>query len=396
MINMGLKRLFRGLGNAIKDSDKVLLSISIVLCLFGLFNIVNVSSQEAQAIGGTIYYYFYRQFAFVVAGLLVTCVIISRPMNDFKRLFKIALFILIGLNFYVMARGSITRGASNWIGIGIFKIQPSELSKPVIIACLAFLFEKYTKRLKNAKLDHTNIIFKILVVSFVIPFLVVLQKDIGTATIITITAFVLFWFSPILKKERLQIIKYLTIMGVVIILGAFIFKGDVLTGAQRSRLDFFDPCDSSKFQNGGYQVCNAFIAINRGGLTGVGIGKSTQKYSYIPEPHTDMVFAIISEEYGFIVGIIIIFAYFVMIYRIINLSTNATSISGRYMCLGVGVYISAHIFINLGGMFGLIPLTGVPLPFLSYGGSFLISLIVSLAMVQRVHIDTVRTKKNII
>ena len=129
-----------------------------------------------------------------------------------------------------------------------------------------------------------------------------------------------------------------------------------------------------------------------GGLTGVGIGKSTQKYSYIPEPHTDMVFAILAEEYGFIVGAAIILIYAVLIYRLLMLSSRANTIRGKYMCLGIATYIMAHIVVNLGGLFGIIPLTGVPLPFLSYGGSFTLSLIVALGIAQRVHIETKRYK----
>ena len=127
-------------------------------------------------------------------------------------------------------------------------------------------------------------------------------------------------------------------------------------------------------------------------MQGVGIGKSTQKYSYIPEAHTDMVFAIFAEEYGYLAGLGLLILYGIILYRILMLSSRASTIRGKYMCLGVATYIFAHIFINLGGMFGIIPLTGVPLPFLSYGGSFTLSLLASLGIVQRVHIETKRYK----
>ena len=162
--------------------------------------------------------------------------------------------------------------------------------------------------------------------------------------------------------------------------------GYVLSNTQTSRLNnFFNPC--SKYEQTGYQVCNAFIAINNGGALGVGIGKSTQKYSYIPEPHTDMVFSIIAEENGVMKCALIFFGYLIILYRILNLSMNTKTVRNKNICLGIGTYIFLHIFINLGGLFGIIPLTGVPLPFLSYGGSFMISLIASLAIVQRIHIE---------
>ena len=135
-----------------------------------------------------------------------------------------------------------------------------------------------------------------------------------------------------------------------------------------------------------------FIDINNGGLFGSGIGNSKQKYSYIPEPHTDMVFSIIAEEQGFLFGSIILMLMFYVVYRVLKISANASTIRGKYICLGVASYIFMHMFVNLGGLFALIPLTGVPLPFLSYGGSFTLSLIISLAIVQRVNIETRREK----
>lgn len=127
-------------------------------------------------------------------------------------------------------------------------------------------------------------------------------------------------------------------------------------------------------------------------MFGLGIGKSKQKYSYIPEPHTDSVFAIIAEENGVIRCTFIFLAYIFILFRILKISMKTNTIRGKYICLGVASYIFIHIFINLGGLFGIIPLTGVPLPFLSYGGSFAISLLCSLALVQRIHIET-KTQK---
>ena len=128
--------------------------------------------------------------------------------------------------------------------------------------------------------------------------------------------------------------------------------------------------------------------MNLGGLGGVGVGKSTQKYSYIPEPHTDMIFSIITEEGGFKFGAPIIIAYMILITNILLLSSRATTISNKFICLGVATYIFLHVLINLGGLFGVLPLTGVPLPFMSYGGSFALMLTLSLAVVQRIHVET--------
>ena len=148
----------------------------------------------------------------------------------------------------------------------------------------------------------------------------------------------------------------------------------------------------SDYEKGGYQICNGFIAINSGGLLGVGIGNSKQK-SYIPESHTDSVFAIIGEEYGLLVTSFILFLYIVILYRILRIASLSKTIRGQYICFGIAIYLFLHILINLGGLFGLMPLTGIPLPFLSYGGSFTLALVLSLAIVQRVHIEYLNSKK---
>ena len=184
------------------------------------------------------------------------------------------------------------------------------------------------------------------------------------------------------------------ILGVLALIVMYNSPNSILNEARLSRFTtFLDPCGN--YENGGYQVCNSYIAINDGGLWGLGIGKSKQKYSYIPEPHTDSAFAIIAEEYGIYRSVFIFILYGILLYRIAIIGSKAASLRGRYICVGIISYIFIHIFVNLGGMFGLIPLTGVPLPFLSYGGSFVLSLIASLAIVQRICIESKNKKVKI-
>ena len=379
---------------AFKDCDKMLLFLTIALCMFGLFNIVTVSSQEVtnKMVDKSIYYYFYRQLTMIILGLIPSIIIIFMPIKKLYKYIPILFIGAIAINVLVLLYGGFTRGATNWLPIGPIKFQPSEFAKPVVILSLAFLFEFFQKPLHNPKTSHEKIIFILIFAGLIIPLLVFLQKDLGTCVILAGTFIVMLIFSHLSNKDKLFAFKWIGIMALFAGFAFMLAKGSLLSGAQSSRLNFYNPCQTSKYKGEGYQVCNAFIAINRGGLTGVGIGKSTQKYSYIPEPHTDMVFAIISEEYGFIVGFAIILAYLIMIWRILKLATYASTLTGRYICLGVATFIFLHIFINLGGMFGIIPLTGVPIPFLSYGGSFIIALFVSISLVQRVHIDTKRAK----
>lgn len=375
----------------INSMDKILLVSVIVLCIFGLLNIVTASSREAVTnLDESLFYYFYRHSFFLILGLIGSIIILSIPTKNYYKYMPLLYILILGLNFWLVLKGSAHRGANNWIDLGFFKLQPSELAKPILIVTLACLFEKYYKHLKNKTELSTQKIMTILIIGTLLVLIVFLQKDLGTATIIGGIFGVMLLTSPINKKFKFQSIMIM-IIGTLLVAVVVLSKGSsILTTAQSSRLDFYNPC--AKYEKSGYQVCNAFIAINRGGLLGVGIGKSAQKYSYIPEPHTDMVFSIISEEYGLLKSTFIFILYLVILFRILKLASNSSSIKGRYICVGVATYIFLHIFINFGGLFGVIPLTGVPLPFLSYGGSFTLSLLASIAVVQRVHIENKNKK----
>lgn len=156
---------------------------------------------------------------------------------------------------------------------------------------------------------------------------------------------------------------------------------------QKERLNFLRPCERYS-EDSGYQLCNSLIAFKNGGLKGKGIGESTQKYLYLPEAHTDFIYPIIVEEWGLIVGIIIILIYLYMLYRMIKITKNAHTLSNSIIGIGVTSYFFLHIVINLLGVMGLAPLTGVPLPFLSYGGSYTLTIFFAMGLIQRVNYET--------
>ena len=190
---------------------------------------------------------------------------------------------------------------------------------------------------------------------------------------------------PYDKKTKLVIVSF-TLISVLILALVMSITGKGLSDSQKSRFNFKDPCTRYR-EKTGYQVCNGYIAINSGGLLGSGYGNSKQKYLYLPEAHTDFIFAIIIEEMGLLVGILIILSYFIMIWRILMIGKRAYNLQGSIICYGVATYLALHVMINLGGVLGVIPLTGVPLPFYSYGGSFMINLLICLALVQRVSVE---------
>lgn len=386
-----MKNSLKKMVNYYNDMDKPLLYITLILFIFGLFNIVTASSSEAVIrYEQSLFYYFFRQLMMITIGLFLSTFIITKSTKKYSFPAVIAFLGITVCILYLFLYGTFHKGAQNWLSIGPITFQPSEFVKPIIIVCLSIIFDKAKNKLRNQNQKHYDIIGLILVIGLFNSIIIFLEKDLGTMIILIIIFIVLFLASPILKKEKTKTIIFLLIVASCGLLVIKNQKGYILSEEQMARFNFINPCKN--YLDGGYQICNAYIAINNGGLFGLGIGKSQQKYSYIPEPHTDMVFAIIAEEQGLIRSSLILIAYAIILYRILNLSSKSGTLRGKYICLGVATYIFAHIAINLGGLFGILPLTGVPLPFLSYGGSFTMSLILSLSLVQRVHIEYKREK----
>jgi len=379
-----------------KDMDKGILIISIILFVFGLLNIVNASSQAVVIrYNQSLYEYFNKQLISIILGLIVGIIIIKIPTKDYSKWSLLAYISVLCLLIYLFLFGTMHQGSKNWIKVGPMSLQPSEFAKPALIMITAVLFDRFYKKL-NSKYSEEKLIFYllgiILIPAAIYICIIFFQKDLGTAIIITAIFGGMYLLGPIRKKEKIQSIIYVIIVGVIAALGLLVAKGSLLTPAQLSRFTFTNPC--SRYEDGGYQICNGFIAINSGGLFGLGIGNSKQ-VSYLPESHTDSVFAIIAEEYGLIVCTFVFILYIILLYRIFRLANKANTVRGRYICYGVGIYIGVHIIVNLGGLFAMMPLTGVPLPFLSYGGSFTLALMISLAMVQRVAIE-IRNKKIVV
>ena len=371
-----MKKLFQ-------RSDKILLFLTIVLFIFGLLMIQSASSMESyMRYGNSPYYYFWKQFFALISGVVLYLIFSFIPTKFYKNKGNWIMIISISVLIYVLINGDIAKGAKSWIDLGFLSIQPSELIKVVIIVYLAIYYENNNKRI-----DDINVLIFPFVYIAIICGLIFFQPDLGTMGILLILAFLIFYAIPIDKTYKTKLNKVIAGIAVVIVLFA-LTSGNVLKKYQMDRiLGFIDPCSRYE-EDTGYQLCNSFIAFNNGGLTGRGIGGSTQKYLYLPESYTDFIFPIIVEEWGLIVGIIIIIMYMIILFRLYKISKNSVTFRGSVIAYGVMVYIFLHITINFIGVMGLGPLTGVPLPFLSYGGSYTWSLMVALALAQRVQIET--------
>lgn len=379
--------------NTFNLMNKPLLFLSLGLLIFGLFMILSASSMESYVrYNKSPYEYFLRQGLFIAASLIASLIVIKIPTKTYSRLEKVILvtpFILLAAVFLF---GVSVHNAKSWINIGPIRLQPSEFIKIIYIIYLAVYYERNKDNLDN----KWTILFPI-IMAMITFFIIVMQPDLGTASILAILVGVLFYAVPMSKTFK-QYVSKILIGGIVLVsVLMLVTNGSILKRYQRDRLNFFNPCERYQEQSG-YQLCNSFIALKNGGLTGQGIGKSTQKYLYLPEGYTDFIFPIIVEEWGLFVGIAIIIIYFIILYQMYKIATSATNFRNNMIAYGVLVYTALHIFINLGGVLGLLPLTGVPLPFLSYGGSFCLSLMIGLSLIQRVNIETglekLKNKKN--
>jgi cell division protein FtsW len=365
---------------ALKYLDKPLFFISIILFIIGLVMVFSASNVTAYASGVSPYNYFIKQAIFLGISFVWFIFLINIDTKTYTRLSWFLLIVFVAAMAILLVVGKAKNRAVSWYDFGFFSVQPSEFIKIIIIVWLAGYYERNV-----LKLDRYGPNIFPLVVCAVIALLIFLQPDFGTMLIFVAIVGVIFLAQPIKKSIKYRIIFIGLCLVAFGAITAIALGKDLLAARQKSRFDFMRPCD--KLLSTGNQVCNAYIAINNGGLTGVGLGNSTQKYLYLPEPYTDFIYAIIVEELGAIFGIFIIILYMILLYRILAIGRRSSDNSGKTICYGVAIYIFLHIAVNLLGLFGLIPMTGVPLPFMSYGGSFTICLATALTMVQRVSVE---------
>lgn len=372
----------------IKNIDKPLFILTLILFVLGLVMIFSASNVTSYMNGGSPYAYFFRQGLFLIVSFIFCIIMVKFNTKFYGMMSNILLIAFVAVLILLLIYGKATNYAVSWIPIGPFTLQPSEFIKIIMIVFMARFYEVHEKRLNNFFIALIP-----LIIGVVITFLIMLQPDLGTAIIFAALTGIVFFSSPVSKVIKLKVIALF--FGMCLVIGAVLIMsgGSFLQARQLERFNFTRPCD--RLLDTGNQVCNGYIAINNGGLTGIGLGNSTQKYLYLPYPYTDFIFAVIVEELGLVVGIGIILAYMYLLYRILKIGRESYTNRGALLCYGVAVYIFLHVIVNLMGLFGLMPMTGVPLPFMSYGGSFTLCLMVSLAIVQRVNIENkIRSKKS--
>ncbi|MFC1668603.1 rod shape-determining protein RodA [Chlamydiota bacterium] len=351
----------------IKYLNKSLIVIVLILYLFGLFFIYSASYASGKHM-----HFVTRQIMWMVVGLVVFWLVVSIDFHYFASLAYVIYFTNIILLIAVLIIGKVHLGAQRWFRIGSIAFQPSEITKITIILVVARFLSDHSEQRSRITFIFVPFILVILPV-----FLIIKQPDLGTAIIFLPLLFMMLFVAGAKIKYLLSI--------VLLAISSVPFLWMFLHDYQKMRILVFinpnaDPLGS------GYTAIQSKIAVGSGGLAGLGWLQGTQnRLKFLPERHTDFIFSVIGEEIGFIGCVILLVLFALLLFKCVKVSEIAGNSFGRILGLGITAMIFIHIVINVGMTVGLMPVTGLPLPFISYGGSFLVTMMVSLGLLENIY-----------
>lgn len=332
--------------------DWLLVGTVLFLTFFGLVMIANASAVEAFRDFGDKFYLFKLQAYWSILGLVVFWLISFFPYQKLASGAKYFLFSIFITLFLVLLPnlGFSIFGARRWLDLGFVRFQPAELTKLFFIIYLA----AYLTKKKSAG--------PLLLVSGLIISLIMLQPDLGSTIVIIVSGFLVYFAAGASWWQILGLGFTGLVAGLALIFSSAYRRERVLTFLD----PFRDPLGAS------YHIRQVLIALGSGGLFGVGLGQSRQKYEYLPAVATDSIFAVIGEETGFLGAALLVGGFLFLIWRGLKVAQNAPDQFGRLLSVGIISWLGIQAFVNLAAMVALVPLTGIPLPFISYGGSSLV------------------------
>ncbi|MDQ0272414.1 FtsW/RodA/SpoVE family cell cycle protein [Cytobacillus purgationiresistens] len=361
----------------LKSYDYSLIIVVALLCIFGLIMVYSSSMVMAVQYYGQEADFFYnkqmRSLIIACLAFIVTALFPYKALQSNRILVPMVFLSLLGLTL-VSLIGNVTNNAQSWIKFGTSSIQPSEFVKLSIIIYLSAVYAKKQSYINEFNKGVVPPLFYLILCCV----LVATEPDYGTAAIIFAIAGTIIFSSGMNFKNifKLAFIGVIAAAPFVLLLRDKIFS-DVRLGRVDS---FLDPFSSEH----GYQLSNAFIALGNGGLQGLGLGQSIQKMGYLPEGHTDFIMAIIAEELGFLGVSFVLLSLGFIVLKGIFIALKCKDPFGSLLAIGIASMIGIQSFVNLGGISGVIPLTGVPLPFISFGGSSLLQLSIAMGILVNV------------
>jgi len=362
-----------------KYVDFTIIIIYVLLSLTGLVMVYsssmvmaanndNISSPE---------YFYIRQGIFIILGFFIVFFMsyfMSGEILKNKKFQLTAIVIIMLLLVYTLFFGDVVNGQRNRIQFGPLSLQAQEFFKVLVIIYMAYI---YDKKLLLSKMQTQDYIYPLTFIGACSG--LVLLTDFGTWMVVAAIIIGIFIYSGVPLKFILKTGLVITVAGGVLTLISYLFQGQILSDYQIARIEtfmnpFVDPMGA------GYQLTNSLIAISHGGLTGTGLGDGVMKLGYLPEPHTDFIFAVLAEELGLIGVFFIIILFMVLIFKALKYAAVSKNKFYSLICIGVALYITLQLFVNIGGISKIIPLTGVPLPLLSYGGSSFLSVSIAIGL----------------
>ena len=339
--------------------------IGLVLCLLGLLMVLSASSVNDLQIYDNAWHHIRRQLVWLVLGI-GACILLIQI--DYHRLRRFSNFAICAAGFLLLivlipGIGIEVKGSSRWLDLGPITVQPSEVAKLAII-----LFSADRLSLKGQELSLTKNPLKLLLgVTGTFVILIMLEPDFGTTLIVVAIFGALIFFAGTRAKTLLQLFCA-TVIGAVGLALSASYRRDRLIG-------LIDPWDDPL--GTGWQPIQAGAAVANGGISGVGFGESTAKWGWLPEAHTDFIYAIIAEEMGLIGSLFVIGLYMIIGFTGLSTALNAPDDFGRLLAAGTTTWIMIQAFVNIGAVLGLLPITGITLPFLSFGGNALLSTLIA-------------------
>ncbi|MCS7459265.1 stage V sporulation protein E [Paenibacillus doosanensis] len=348
--------------------DVTMLVCTLMLLVIGVVMVYSASAVLAFHEFGDWYYYLKRQFLFAVLGVVAMVFTMNVDYWVWKKYAKIGLIVCFVLLLIVLIPGIgvVRGGARSWLGIGSFGIQPSEFMK---MGMILFLSKLLSERQKQITLFTQGLMPPLGLVGLAFG-LIMLQPDLGTGAVLVGASLLIIYTAG----ARLMHLSYLGMVGVA---G---FVGLIIAAPYRLKriTAFLDPWQDPL--GAGYQSIQSLYAIGPGGLVGLGLGMSRQKYSYLPEPQTDFIFSIIAEELGFIGGSFVLILFMVLVWRGMRTAITAPDTFGSLLATGIVGMIAVQVVINIGVVIGMFPVTGITLPLISAGGSSLTLMLTSIGI----------------
>ncbi|MDI6591420.1 MAG: FtsW/RodA/SpoVE family cell cycle protein [Patescibacteria group bacterium] len=356
--------------------DYILIGVTGVLLILGILILSSVSAPLSLERFGTTYYYLNHQLLFgLIPGIILAFLVFRIPLELLKKWVPIFLFvnlILLGMVFLPKI-GAIFGGAARWISVGAFSFQPAEFLKLTFILYLASWLTTRTKLCSKfeRKEEFSQTLIAFLIVIGLISLFLIFQPDISTLGVIVLVAAFLYFSAGTPLWHSILII---------LVGGGSLFALIKLAPYRLSRLlVFFKPeIDPMGI---GYQIKQALIGVGSGGILGLGLGRiSGQKFGFLPGSISDSIFVILAEETGFVGSLILILLFLIFLWRGFKIGKSSKDKFFQLAALGISSWITLQAFINIGSMIGILPLTGIPLPFISYGGSALIAELIGVGI----------------